>query len=318
MRGARIGVVAAAIVAAMALVQAPSAQAGLFGHSHHTAKTKPAVLTDRELAEIGRAIEEERLVDAEHMLDEAALAGLRDPRLTVLTGRLDLARGEPADALAQFREVQAEPSVRAQAAEGAGIALSWLGRSSEALTELQLAVSIDPSSWRAWNALGCEYDNRRDWAQSETAYDHALADSDNAPIVLNNRGYSRLLQNRLDEASADFVAALAKKPDLAVARTNLRLAMALQGQYERALAGGSKDEQAQFLNNAGFAAIVAGDYQRAETLLDEAIAAKSEYYARASANLELAKQLAAHQATSPAVSAPPPGTLPAASQHDGS
>ena len=52
--------------------------------------------------------------------------------------------------------------------------------------------------------------------------------------------------------------------------------------------------------------------------VDEAIAAKNEYYSRATANLELAKQLAAHQTTAPAASAPSPGTPPAASQHGGS
>ena len=68
--------------------------------------------------------------------------------------------------------------------------------------------------------------------------------SGGAAQVLNNRGYSRLLQHRRDEAIADLVAALRKRPDMAEARTNLRLALAMGGDYERAVSGASADDRA--------------------------------------------------------------------------
>jgi Flp pilus assembly protein TadD len=119
--------------------------------------------------------------------------------------------------------------------------------------------------------------------------------------VLNNRGYSYLLRNRLDEASADFVEALRQRPDLSPARTNLRLAIALKGEYGRATAGAQKDTEAALLNNAGFAALVRGDYAGAEDLLQRAIQRKGEYYDLATANLELVRESKARAASEPHV-----------------
>jgi Flp pilus assembly protein TadD len=208
-------------------------------------------------------------------------------------------RGRYADSLAAFKEAEKTPAAQARALQDEGVALSLLGRSDEALKTLQQAVAMDASAWRAWNALGGEYDARSRWTDAEGAYQHALAASGGAAIVLNNRGYSRLLQHRRDEAVADLVAALHKKPDLAEARTNLRLALAMGGEYERAIAGGAPGDQAALLNNAGFAAAMRGDFANAQTLLDRAIKAKGEYYAKASENLRIVQALAAETKKAP-------------------
>jgi Flp pilus assembly protein TadD len=173
------------------------------------------------------------------------------------------------------------------------VALSILGRSEEALSTLKEAVAADPSAWRAWNALGREYDSRGQWALAGAAYEHGLAASDGAAIVLNNRGYSHLLQRQREAAVSDLVAALAKKPDLAEARTNLRLALAMGGDYDRAIAGGGTDDKASLLNNAGFAAAMRGDYAKAEDFLRRAQQARGENYPRASENLKIVQALAA-------------------------
>ena len=128
---------------------------------------------------------------------------------------------------AAVREAEKAPATQARALQDEGVTLSLLGQSDQALTVLQKAVAMDPSAWRAWNALGAEYDARARWTDAEAAYGHAITASGGAAITLNNRGYSRLLQRRRDEAVADLVAALHKKPDLAEARTNLRLALAI-------------------------------------------------------------------------------------------
>jgi Flp pilus assembly protein TadD len=158
------------------------------------------------IAQIQREIDEQRYLDAAAGIDQAVIAGIDDPRLTLLTGELSLARIRLDDALASFKSVDSNPALSARALQGEGIALSLLNRSAEAMQALQKAVLLDAKAWRAWNALGTEYDRRRrDWSGAETAYNHALSESEN---VLNNRGYSRLLQNRLDDAMADFIAAL--------------------------------------------------------------------------------------------------------------
>jgi Flp pilus assembly protein TadD len=271
-------------LAAMLLATGPAAAKGASGQG---------VLTSAGVAEIGRAIDERRLMDAGRMIDQAMLQGVKDPRLSLLGGDLNLARERYNVALISYRAAENAPDTRAQSLQGQGLALALLGRSTEALAMLKRAVAEDPKAWRAWNALGAGYDERGDWAAAEAAYAEAMAGSGGAPQVLNNRGYSRLLQRRREEAVADLVAALQKKPDLAEARTNLRLALALGGDYERAVSGASPDERATLLNNAGFAAGMRGDYAKAEELLNQALKLKTEYYGRASENLKIVRALAA-------------------------
>lgn len=255
---------------------------------------------------IARAIEEQRLTDASLLLDHALINSPTDPQLQILSGDLELARQHPAEALAQYRSAEATPAVQARALEGEGLALASLGRFDEAQPVLQRATAADAKAWRAWNALGAAYDETQRWSAAEDAYAHALAASNGAAIVLNNRGYSRLLQTRYDDAAADFLAALRRKPDLTQARTNLRFVMALRGEYDRAIAGAGAPERAALLNNAGFAAALRGDYGRANQLLTQAAAAKGEYYARAAGNLQFAHDLAAR--------APGPQAAPAPAQ----
>lgn len=259
--------------------------------SAFTLKKKPtppefAVTPDR-LAEIQAALNEQRLVDAGRMIDQALIMGAKDPMLQIFSGELALGRARYDDALRAFRQVEGDGAIKARAQQGQGLALSLLGRSDEAMAVLQQAVNADAGAWRAWNALGGEYDRRRDFAKADAAYDKALVASNGAAIVYNNRGFSRVLQNRLDEAIADLVLALEKKPDLAPARTNLRLAMGLKGDYDRALAGGPQEDKAALLNNVGYAAMLRGDHAQAQELFNKAISAKGQFYTRASDNLEM-------------------------------
>ena len=268
------------------------AQAGLFDSE----PKKPPAVSNETIAQIQAAFDDQRYLDAGKILDQALVASGGDPRLTYWAGELSLVRGRYQDALTNFTRVKTEPGVRARALEGEGIALSALGRSPDAMASLQAAVGADPDAWRAWNALGSEYDRRHDWANAEAAYGHALSGSGNAAIVLNNRGFSRLSQMKPDLAIADFVAALQKKPDLTPARNNLRLAMSMQGEYDRAVKGAAAGDQAAVLNNAGFAAMLRGDYAKAKELLTQAMKAKNGYYAQAAANLELTQNLAKGEA----------------------
>ena len=278
------------IACAVAVVLTVSSPASAFSSANPALSSQQAQ-QDRIVFEARRAVEEERYLDAGRIIDQALVSGVVDPRLTLLVGELHLVRGRPAEALTAFAKAQSDPSSRASALQGEGIALSMLRRSPEAIATLRLAVEADPMAFRAWNALAVELDQRGDWAAAEQAYEKAITNANEDAAIYNNRGFSRLLQRRLDEAVADFVAALERKPDLATARTNLRLAMAMRGEYDQAIAGGQPAEQAALLNNAGFAAVVRGDLEQGVALLDRAARARGEYYARASANLEIARSL---------------------------
>jgi Flp pilus assembly protein TadD len=263
-------------------LMAMPAQAGWFGA---TDAPTPAA-DDRAIAQIQQDLDEQRYVDAGNLLDRASVSGKGDPRLVLLAGELNLAKGRYDVALQSFKRVDAQLELRARALEGEGIALSLLGRPDEALPVLESAAA-NPASWHTWNALGVIYDRRNEWAKANLAYEHAISGSGSSPVVLNNRGFSRLSQNKLDDAAADFVLALQKKPDFVSARNNLRLAIAMKGDYARATEGVSTTDRAAILNNAGFAAMARGDYTVAEDLLGQAIQAKGEYYSVAATNLEM-------------------------------
>jgi Flp pilus assembly protein TadD len=254
---------------------------------------------DATYAAAQSALDEQRYFDAENLLDFAALDKVSDPRLTLLSGELSLVQNHPREALADFRKAASSSAIHAQALQGQGIALAMLGQAADALALLEQAVLEQPTAWRAWNALASQYDDRADWPRAETAYEKAMTASGGSAIVLNNRGFSRLLQHRFDDAIGDLTAALQKRPDLAQARTNLRLTLAMKGDYERALAGGSAQEQARLLNNAGLAARLRGDYSASSDLLERAIKAKGEFYGLANDNLAETRRL-----SSPASQAP--------------
>src|SRR5205814_9985612 len=85
---------------------------------------KPAhVVTDAGIAEVQRAIDEQRYVDAGQALDQALFAGLSDPRLFVLSGELSLAKGRYADALTSFKRAETDHAMKGRALQGQGIAL---------------------------------------------------------------------------------------------------------------------------------------------------------------------------------------------------
>lgn len=250
-----------------------------------------AARADYAVAAIDRALAEGRSLDAGRLLDQALAAGVSDPRLIYRAGELQLTRGRYEDALRAFTEAEESPALKAGALQGKGVALANLGRSNEALAALEAAVAADPSQWRAWNALGVENDRRRAWAESDNAYAKAIEASSGAAVVLNNRGYSRMLQGRYAEASLDIVAALDKDPQLSAARANLRLLLAMQGDYDKATTVVSRQQKAEVYNNAGFVALMRSDLPAAERLLKQSIDARGDTSGRAMENLQLVKAL---------------------------
>ncbi|RAK56137.1 hypothetical protein DJ017_17265 [Phenylobacterium soli] len=281
------GLAALVIFAATCAPMTPAHAASFWKRSAPAAAPAP----EQDLEPIERALEEGRLVDAGQLIDQQALAGGATPRLKLMVGELGLARGEYAAAIDAFRSAAGEADLGAKARQGQALALAHMGRVDEALPLLKKVVAEQPSAWRAWSALGAMYDRSSAWADAEAAYQHAIEAAPGAAAPYNNRGYSYLLQGRLDAAASDFVAALQRKPDLAEARANLRLTLALRGDYDRATDGVGAADRAALLNNAGLAAGARGDFGKAEALLQQAMATKGEFYPRASENLTLVREL---------------------------
>lgn len=252
---------------------------------------EPAAAVDLNALEV--ALENRRLVQARTMIEQAAQSPQQgqqqNPRFQLLRAEYLLALGQLEQAVVELQPLL-NGKEGARAAQGLGLALLRQRKAAGAVEALTAAVRQNSLLWRAWSALGVAHDQLGQWAQAEAAYAQALAAQSGAAEVHSNRGYSRLLQNRAEEAVADLELAASLLPENETVRTNLQLAQALAGRYGAALAAPtaqSPGAQARALNTVGYAALLRGDRETARALLSRALEASDVYYARAANNLAL-------------------------------
>lgn len=232
-----------------------------------------------------KALAEQRLQDAEVLLERLLLTDPTNLEARLLRGEVILAKGRPNQAMSVFSGLQDFPEVEARARQGLGIALLLTGAPEPAVDHLKAAVDEDPTLWRAWNALGSYYDSREDWGDAIDAYAMALAERPNDAMILNNRGFSYFMQGDLDEAIADLQRAIRLDPKLKPAQVNLRLAHAWTGRYLHALTGVTDKELPQVLNNIGYVAMMRGDLENAEAYLQRAMETDPTFNEKAWNNL---------------------------------
>lgn len=245
----------------------------------------PTAVAPVDIAQFEGALKAERHVQLKTLIERAKLARQNDPRIELYLGEYWLAVQQTEQALGLFQALTANPAVAARAHQGAGIAAFLLGRVDQAIASLQRAVELDPTLGRAWNALGAAADLRQDWTLSEKAYGEALRSAPANGTYLSNRGYSRLLQRRFDEAVVDLAVAVRSQPNDVKVRNNLRLALALSGRYDEAFAGINRSDLHRELNNIGYMALLRGDYVSAEAYLNRAIEVSDVFYRKAWQNL---------------------------------
>lgn len=256
------------------------------------AATPEAASVSPEFLELAqKALAENRLKDAERLIERILLTEPGNLEARLLRGEVILARGNPNQAISVFTGLQDLPEVQARARQGLGIALLLTDSPESAVDHLQAAVAEDPKLWRAWNALGSYHDSQGDWTEAIEAYDRALAEHPNDAMILNNRGFSYFMQGRLDEAIDDMERALRLDPDLTPAQINLRLAHAWNGRYVRALAGVSDKDLPRMLNNVGYVAMMRGDLKNAEAYLMRAMEVDPAFNQKAWANLARLRQM---------------------------
>lgn len=198
----------------------------------------------------------------------------------------ELASNNPGDANQLYQEIANDASIRARVLQGQGIALLRLGQNGPAEKALKEAVASDATLWRAWNALGALYDTNHDWNDADEAYAKALALVPRSAATNNNFGFSLLSQGKVDKAIKSFQTALEIDPSLEPAQMNLRIALALDGRYDQAVAGVEGRSLPATLNNVGFAAMTRGDYAKAEAYFTQSVNASSSYEDTASKNLQ--------------------------------
>ena len=249
------------------------------------------------------ALETRRAARAKQLFESILAHAPDDAEALMGLGEAEVLLGEYGAGLDHSRKAAelagARTELAARALHNSGIALLLTERTAEAETTLAAAVANDPRSWRAWNALGRARDARKDWENARESYERALALAPDEGAVLNNFGLSKLSAGDLEGATALFVRALEASPDLAAAETNLRLALALRGQYDEALAGVAAASLPDALNNAGYAALLRGDYPKARVLLLQAIDASPSFYEPAWSNLRFLSSVEQRQALAP-------------------
>ncbi len=104
-------------------------------------------------------------------------------------------------------------------------------------------------------------------------------------------GVSYMAQKEFKKAADAFQKVLRYKPDLDIAKTNYKLAMAMKYRYDEAVTDEDVHEEAKALNNAGYAAMQQGDYKEAERLFVKAIEVNPSFYKTPYNNLQVLNHL---------------------------
>lgn len=252
-------------------------------------RQEAVVATDRLFEVASQLLQEERYREATRVYTQ--LVELQPDNSAAKLGLAEtyLASGGIKPALAAFTDLSGVSEVKIAAMQGQGLSLILLGQLERGEELLRNVVALEPSSWRAWNALGRCYDSKKEWAKAAHAYDMALKVRPDAYAVHNNVGVSLLAQKRHSEAEAKFIDALALKPNFETARNNLRFAIAMQGRYREAFAGAGRQDLPDILNNVGYAAMLRGENDRAQAYFARALEASPHFFEVAHQNLQRAK-----------------------------
>ena len=258
-----------------------------------TATAQEAAVSDYAL--IGQAIEAGRLMQARTMLANRIVAE-RDSEsdsteLDILSAELALAERRDIQALAAFNDLDQRGITDCRVQAGLGLSLMRQQKAGEALNHLRAATKACPNNWQAWNALGVALDLDRDWHGSAAAYEAAFRLTDNRAAIMNNYGFSLLLQRRFAAAGQLFAAAARAEPGNQRYANNADIARTMAGEpltNTRDSAGrDSADRQdwARRLNNAGYASLLAGRADEAKAYFSRSLHSSDNYFQRASANL---------------------------------
>lgn len=240
---------------------------------------------DRLVADLNSAIDNAQVVDVRMIIRRLQGQEAAKPQVALANAEIELFQGQYASAAEIFRSLLTVSDVSSRAHQGLGLVLLLVRKPEEAREHLETATKLNPQLWRAWNGLGYYFDLQRNWKRAEQCYVNALDIAKNSPKVLNNLGFSRLMQSRYDVAIADFRTALKMDAGLAVAKTNLRVALAWRGSYAEALSAVAPAELPQALNNVGYIAMLKGEYALAEAYFTRAMEANPAYDAQAASNL---------------------------------
>lgn len=240
------------------------------------------------LRDAAEAIRGGRFQEAKLIIGRAVLAGAKGPQIERLTADLAFGSGNYAQALVGYQNLAASSAKQPSDCEKGAISALELGKVADAKPLADCAVSVPKPSFRAWNARGVLADFEGDWVTADKSYAraHQLAPRD--ARVVNNQGWSKLLRGDWAAAVPIFERAVALDGKSKRISNNLELARtALDADLPRRRAGESDRQWAIRLNDAGVAAELLGEKERAIAAFTQALDASPTWYDRASNNLKM-------------------------------
>jgi Tfp pilus assembly protein PilF len=237
-----------------------------------TASTPMVAATPDPFTLIELAIARNRLIQAGEMIRLARRkpsSGTTD-QLDLLEGQLSLLLGHNGNAFSLFSRVEKSAPKNCEASEGAGIAALRLNRINAARTRLLDAAAQCPDRWRTWNAIAIIADRNRQWRESAIAYDRARTIAPREASIINNLGYSLILQRRFAEAEQVLRDGLRILPDDQRLQNNLDIALAANDQpILNTDSDGSTERYAIRLSNAGYISYVLGNTAQSRDLYEK-------------------------------------------------
>lgn len=194
------------------------------------------------------------------------------------------------------RALQEGDAENTEALAGRGRALLALRRTDEARADFSSALAHNPANVVALEGMGLVEDLANRHEAAVQWYQKALALAPARASIYNNYGYSRLMVRDYAGAEKILHEGLSREPGNELLRANLVLAVAWQGEYQRAVRLGSPNgRNAVACNDVGYVAMTRGDVDIAIRLFEEAIEVSPVWFARAASNLERARSLRSQQ-----------------------
>jgi Flp pilus assembly protein TadD len=239
------------------------------------------------LKDATQAIDAGRLEEAKLLIARAVSDGANGMPVDRLVAKLAFASHRYQEALSEYQRLAASPEKQVSDCEDGAIAALELGRSADAKPLVDCAAAPANASWRAWNARGVLADLTEDWATADESYARAQQLAPNEAGVVNNRGWSMLLRGDWAAAIPFFDQAAELDDKSTRIANNLELAKAaLAADLPQRRAGETERDWAVRLNDAGVAAALLGEKQRAIAAFTQALEASPTWYGRASNNLK--------------------------------
>jgi len=241
------------------------------------------------LAEAEHALNAGRIEQARLMAARAIAAGVNGPQIDRLLADIAFASGKYDEAFARYKQLLGASPTDPWLAERAGISALKQGDVATAGPLIDRAIKTVRPTWRSWNARGVIADFQHDWREADRAYGEAAKLAPAEADLVNNQGWSQLLRGDWRRAIGMFERAAAMDPQSTRIANNLELARAaMAGDLPQRRPGETDVSWAARLNDAGMAAQMLGDRQRAVAAFTQALEARGTWYARAANNLQAA------------------------------